>query len=76
MWLCSGTLPNASRVFPQARVINLAFNSLTGSIPVAFNTSGAFNSSLVSALLTLPTICESQLYVDACSRLIGFVDHK
>ncbi len=45
---CSGSLPNASHVFPQTRVLNVAYNNLTGSIPATFNTAGLFNVSLVS----------------------------
>ena len=46
--MCSGSLPNASHVFPQTRVLNVAYNNLTGSIPATFNTAGLFNTSLVS----------------------------
>lgn len=62
--LCSGTLPNASHVFPQTRVIDLAYNSLTGSIPAAFNTSGVFNSSLVRSLCASHGIHDA---TDCCS---------
>lgn len=47
-WTCSGSLPNASHLFPQTRVLNIAYNNLTGSIPATFNTAGLFNTSLVS----------------------------
>ena len=62
--LCSGTLPTASHVFPQTRVIDLAYNSLTGSIPAAFNTSGVFNSSLVRSLCASHEIHDA---TDCCS---------
>ena len=55
---CSGPLPNATQVFPEARVINVAYNRLTGSIPATFSTVGAFNTSLVSILGMKCPVCK------------------
>lgn len=68
----SGPLPNATHVFPEARVINVAYNSLTGSIPATFNSVGAFNTSLVSDLgMKCPACIVDAMHCMCCISRIG-----
>ena len=72
------SLPSNSSVFPEVRVFDVSNNRLSGTVPAAFNSSGAFNSALVrhnasvTYIVVLVNRALSDLQAELCFTNAGY----